>query len=561
MLDSEEKNETGYTVATTIFAGLVLVGFMALWIIYNQYIIRSSRLNLNHNLPVAVLALFLILAAVRSLRPSLLSRNGLILLTSMMLASSYIPGDGLMSHVLGSWAMPHYFATPENQWDQFHPYLKDWIVPMQPHGVRWFHEGLPNFRVLPWDIWMRPIFAWASLGVAFVAASLGLSSIFRKQWMENEKLTYPMMVPLQILVGDRKEIIKASAGRFPLFWVGFAVSFGILAWNALTFFNEYLPDIDLNHGWVRLTKGGINVYTSQLNLLTLGLSYFASIEVLVSATVFFIIKHIEIVIAARIGYTVPLGGGASHPGSASPLVSWQTVGAFFVYVGYSIWNARGHLRNVLSGAIENRAREREDLLSSRTAILLILGGIAFVLCWLVSAGLEVSVAVMLVFAILVTYVGLSKMMAELGLPFLGSPLSAEAFAVATIGTSAMSPASVLMLSFTKNLEGYSSGMVMSHFTMLQKIRGQLDVRRLLVGVLLSLVLAYLLSMFYTIWLGYEGGAYNFSSYTYNYYAKRSYQRVVFRMTNPWPFDVHRLSIMAAGGAAMTILTVMRYKIP
>jgi hypothetical protein len=33
------------------------------------------------------------------------------------------------------------------------------------------------------------------------------------------------------------------------------------------------------------------------------------------------------------------------------------------------------------------------------------------------------------------------------------------------------------------------------------------------------------------------------------------------MTNPWPLDDHRLSIMAAGGAAMTILTVMRYKIP
>jgi hypothetical protein len=56
-LDLEEKNETGYTVATTIVVGLVLVGLMTVWIIYNQYIGRSSRLNLNHNLPVAVLAI------------------------------------------------------------------------------------------------------------------------------------------------------------------------------------------------------------------------------------------------------------------------------------------------------------------------------------------------------------------------------------------------------------------------------------------------------------------------------------------------------------------------
>lgn len=560
-MSNTNDNQTGRPALPTLLAGLVLVGILAIWIISNQYIVRSSRLNLNHNLPVSVLTIFLLLVAVRSLRPALLSRNGLILLTSMMLVASYIPGDGLMSYLLGSWAMPLYFATPENQWDQFHPYLKDWVVPLQPDGVRWFHEGLPDFRVLPWGIWVRPLFGWATLGAAFVATSLGLSSIFRKQWVEHEKLTYPMMMPLQLLAGDRKELMPSSSGRFPLFWVGFAIAFGILAWNVLTFFNEYLPDIRLRRGWVRLTSDGINVYTSQLNLLTLGLSYFASIEVLASACVFFILKHIEIIIAARVGYTVPLGGGAAHPGSSSPLISWQTVGAFLVYVGWSVWNARERLREVFRDAIRNRARESDDLLSSRTSVLLILFGLTFILCWLISAGFEPHVAVVVVFAVLVSYVGISKMMAELGLPYLGSPMSAEAFAVAAVGTSAMNGASVLMLSFTKILEGYNSGMVMSHITMLQKIRGQLDVRRLLTGVLLALGFAYLLSMTYTIWLGYEGGAYNFSSYTYNYYARRSYQRVVFRLTNPWQIDLHRLTIMTIGALLMGTLMGMRYKVP
>jgi hypothetical protein len=95
------------------------------------------------------------------------------------------------------------------------------------------------------------------IGLAFIGKSLGLSSIFRKQWMENEKLTYPMMIPPQILAGDRKELMAASSRRFPLFWAGFPISFGILAWNALTFFNEYLPNIDLRGGWVPLVSGGI----------------------------------------------------------------------------------------------------------------------------------------------------------------------------------------------------------------------------------------------------------------------------------------------------------------
>ena len=548
------------SVAPTLLVGLALVGILAVWIIYNQYINRSSRLNLNHNLPVSVFAIFLVLAAARSVWPRILSRNSMILVMSMMLAASYVPGDGLMSYLLGSWAMPIYFATPENQWDQFHPYLQNWVVPTSAEGIRWFHEGLPDGRRIPWDIWIRPLFGWASLGLAFVAVSLGLSSILRKQWVENEKLTYPMMIPIQILVGDRKELMTASSGKIPLFWVGFAISFGILGWNVLTFFNEYLPDIDLRQGWVKLVKNGINVYTSQLNLLTLGLSYFASVEILVSTIVFFIIKHIEIIIAARIGYVVPVGGGASHPGASSPLISWQTAGAFMVYVAWSMWNARDRLRDAVSEARHNRPRGAQDFLSSRTSILLILIGITFSVCWLVAAGFQPSVAFVIVIAVLITYVGVSKMIAELGLPYLGSPLGAEGFAVAAFGTSSMTPASILLLSITKNLEGYSSGMVMSHLTMVQKIRGSLDPRRLLVGILAALLLAYLLSMVYTIWLGYGHGAYNFSSYTYSYYARRSYQRVVFRLGNPWAFDVHRMTILAVGGTVMAALMGLRYKV-
>lgn len=560
-MSSPETSSPRSNILATVLTGLGLVAFLAVWIIYNQYINRSSRLNLNHSLPVSVFAIFLLLTAIRSLRPHLLTRNTLILVTSMMLAASFIPGDGMMSFLLGSWATPLYFATPENQWELFHPYLKNWIVPTHPEGIRWFHEGLPDFRRLPWDIWIRPLFGWACLGLAFIATSLGLSSIFRKQWMENEKLTYPMMIPLQILAGDREELTKSPTGRIPLFWIGFSISFGILAWNCLTFFNEYLPDINLRHGWVKLVSDGINVYTSQINLLTLGLSYFASTEVLASATLFFLVKHFEIIVASRVGYTVPLGGGASHPGSSSPLISWQTVGAFFVYVGWSFWNARFHLAETIRDAIRNRDRRDQDLLSPRSAILLIAAGLTFILAWFIAAEVQPQVAVALTFAIIVSYVGISKMMAELGLPYLMSPLGAEAFAVASIGTSSMNSSSILMLSYIKTMEGYSGGMAMSHLTNVQKLRGTLESHRLLIGVVLALIFAYVVSMLYTIWLGYDAGAYNFSSYTYTYYARRSYQRVAFRMNNPWSVDVHRLTIMTIGAGVMALMMGMRYKLP
>jgi hypothetical protein len=560
-LVSRRENETEFQSATSILIGLAVVGLMSVWIIYNQYILRSSRLNLNHNLPVAVLAIFLVLVALRFFLPALISRNRLILITSMILGASFIPGDGLMSYVMGSWTMPIYFATPENQWETFHPYLKTWVVPTESQGIRWFHEGLPDQRTLPWDIWIRPLIGWASIGLAFIATSLGLSSIFRKQWMEHEKLTYPMMIPLQILAGDRQKLMAASTGRFPLFWVGFVISFGILAWNVLTFFNEYLPDIDLRGGWMHLVKGGINVYTMQINPLTLGLSYFASVEILMSACVFFLIKHFEIIVATRVGYTMPIGGGANHPGASSPLISWQTAGAFLAYVAWSLWNARARIKEAVDEALQNRPRQDPDLVSSRTALLLIAFGVTFIILWFVAVGVETYVAAAMTFTLLISYIGISKMSAELGLPYLASPFGAEAFAVAAVGTANMSSASILMLSYTRNFEGYNSGMAMSLMTMLQKLRGQLNPTRLLIGLLLALGLAYLISILYAISLGYEHGAYNFSSYTYKYYAKLSYQRAVYRINSPWQVDADRMTVLAIGAATMAAMMGMRFKLP
>jgi hypothetical protein len=154
-------------------------------------------------------------------------------------------------------------------------------------------------------------------------------------------------------------------------------------------------------------------------------------------------------------------------------------------------------------------------------------------------------------------VGIAKMSAELGLPYLQSPFSAEAFAVASIGTSSVNQASTLMLSFTKDMEGYNSGMATSLITVIQKLRGQLSPAKLLVGLLLALGFAYLVSILYAIWLGYDVGGYNLSSY----YARTSYKRSVFRMNEPWPVDTDRLTILAIGGGVMAILMGMLFKLP
>ena len=47
--------------------GGVLVVVLALWVIYAEYIVRSSRLNVSHHFPVSVVALFVTVVVLANL--------------------------------------------------------------------------------------------------------------------------------------------------------------------------------------------------------------------------------------------------------------------------------------------------------------------------------------------------------------------------------------------------------------------------------------------------------------------------------------------------------------
>ena len=118
----------------------------------------------------------------------------LAIIVIMGLAATGIP-TFIVGTLLAIISSPYYGATPENDWaGNIHPYLPDWIVPRADgDAMRWFYEGLPKGQGLPFDVWVGPLFWLLSLILTVYFACFCLVVIFRRQWVEHERLVFPLM--------------------------------------------------------------------------------------------------------------------------------------------------------------------------------------------------------------------------------------------------------------------------------------------------------------------------------------------------------------------------------
>ena len=141
-----------------------------------------------------------------------------------------------------------------------------------PYHPRWYRASMP-------------IFWWMTLIVAGFVVCACIVVILRKQWVEYERLDYPLVSRFLDLVDDSEKADgspqwpRLLTGR--LFWIGFAFSFGIIAWNIVGYFDTQWPTI-------RLSPLGGRFYACRLcpwiithiNPYTIGFGYFVKLEIL-----------------------------------------------------------------------------------------------------------------------------------------------------------------------------------------------------------------------------------------------------------------------------------------
>lgn len=514
---TDEQPRSDGVTARAVGLGVLLIVLLDVLAIYVRYVYHASLMTYSH-VPMAMLIVFTLMVMLGSL----LSRaTGIVLsagewhtILAMGIVGAAIPVFGLSGYLIGYMATPYYFATQENAWDKYiHPYTPDWLVPTdEGKVVSWFYEGAPKGAAVPWDAWVLPLIWWTTAIVAAFVMLACVAVILRKQWVQNERLVFPAMAPLIDMAsdaGDGKGWLPGFTRNY-LFWIGFGVAFGMIAWNCINYFLPGFPRFPIYYGrwyWIDRQLPPIRGF---LGLFTIFFSYFASLDVLFSIWFFDLLFIFEGGTLNKMGFT------AISPYYYRGVYYWQTKGAFVVLVASIFWVARRHLRDVVLKAFDRNhpLEDRDELLSYRAALIGLVVGMGYLWLWLARVGFDAVQALMLLFAVIFTYTGMAKIIADTGLPYTNVPAGPWGLVGPFIGGGMVDANTRVALRYSGHILSHFKGLflpALSHAGRLaENVRG--NRRNLMMAIGLGFIVSLAVCVTLTLYLGYRDGAYNFNSW-------------------------------------------------
>ena len=372
-----------------------------LW--YAVYTLASPFSNAVFTLAV----LLLLNWVLRRFAPRAALESGELLVVYVMATMvSTISGHAMMAILTGALAHPFWFATPENQYAQlFHRFIPDWAMVRDPEILRGYFEGESSiFEADHLRAWAVPVLAWSAFIAALYGSLLGLSLLFRRQWSEREKLSYPLThLPLQMALGGR------SFWRSKALWAGIALAGTIRAVNGLhdvfPFFPGFPASIRIDGLFSERPWNAIGYTSLSFNTAIVGLAYFMPLDLAFSCWFFFWLTRAERVLASAAGWQ-------------NLHLNERAAGAWVGIAAIALWSARRHLLEACRRALGWGApREEGEPWSYRGALALTLVCAAAVFFFCLAAGMSFWVLAVWYGLFLAFALALGHVRAGLGPPY------------------------------------------------------------------------------------------------------------------------------------------------
>ncbi len=549
----------GEMAARGIVLGLGMIAVTNVWATYSEYYMRSSVVGVGI-VPMSVFLPFLLLVLVgntllRTYAPRLALSQGELLIAFVM----GLVGNAASTAAqwLATLAAPYYFATPENQYAMFHAYLPSYLVPTNANqAMKWFFEGMPEGQRIPWEAWAIPLFWWLGFFVAATVGSLSIASIFRAQWVEKERLSFPLaLVPLKMTddTGRPRRAWPAFA-RDRLFWIGASIPLFVILWNCLGYFWPAFPQMNFIYGrWVRFLRYTPPFYT-RVNFFVIGFAYFAHLDVIFSMWFFALAGMAQTAFFNRFGITFGPVTEFSYP---MRLVRVQCCGAYCFLALWFIWIAREHLVQVVKRAWVGTGGDPDELMPSRVALLGVAFSLAFIFGFFLRAGMNPTLIAVYMLITFIFAFGMAKFVAESGLIYFSFPFDHQEFAVFLIGSEQFSARAMTAWTLGRamvmfNIVGYAHvGKIADAF--------RANKRRIAGAVVLAAVVGFLFALWLAMAKAYDVGAYNSGHPVYTRSYRWTYGTLVRKLRNPVFVDWPKIGLFVWGGVVCAFLTFMRYR--
>jgi hypothetical protein len=374
--------------------------------------VYPTTMSLFFNVVVLLLLLWLISRLLRRWHPRLaLTDAELLTLYTMLSLATAVSGTDMLQVLVPMLGHPFWFATAENDWTNlFIPYLPSWFGVRDKGVLKGFYEGEEHFfATRHFTAFLIPLLTWTGFVAALLFVMGGLTVLLRRQWVEHEKLSYPIVqVPLAIIDGEKTQLFKSH-----LFWGGFLITGIFTFYNGWAYLFPRLPLIllqgDVGRLFTESPWNAIGFTPFRLYPFVVGLAYLIPLDLSFSCWFFYWFTKGERIVGR-------IGGWRGLP--LFPYSRQQSFGAYVGICLFALWMGRRHLGQVLQriGGEKPSAGESNEPLPYRTALFFILIGFAF-LTFLCRQGGMSFWAIFSFFGLyFLLSLGVTRMRAELGAP-------------------------------------------------------------------------------------------------------------------------------------------------
>ena len=442
----------------SVLIGALLIPPNAYWLLQLEMAWGGTYPSVLTLLLNAVFSLLVVVALnlfVKRLYPRGALSHGELLIIYIMLAEGMsLCGCDVVQTLVHLTVTPFQYATSENEWaDIFHSHLPEYFTLSNKDVYSGFFEGDASLWNLEYvRAWLPTIAIWMGFIVILIFTMFCINTILRKQWVERERLAYPIVrLPQEMARGGG----TTGVLRSKTMWIGFTIAAGINLINGLSFLYPAIPNIPVKQQWIfRFTEkpwNAIGWMPVAFYPFVIGIGFLMPLDLSFSCWFFYLVWKAERVIGSAAG--VGLKG--------YPFYGEQATGVWIGIFLFTIWVSRKHLKRVLAGAFGKTSHEEErgEPMPYRMALLGIIVGMGLLVIFCGQIGMTVWVTLVYFVVYFALGVTLTRIRAELGPPVHNLYLAGPDFFITRItGTRRLGAGNLtgMTLLYWINAESYRS---------------------------------------------------------------------------------------------------------
>jgi len=539
-----------------IVIGLLLLLINTYWVFMGSEVWHSTQLtiaSLFFNAVFTLLLLVLINLVIQRITPKYaLTQADLLIIYTMIVMLSTISGHPMMGYLLPAIEHPFWFATEENEWEQlFSNYLPTWLVVHDRDALQGYFEGNSTlYTVKHLKAWMMPVLSWSAFIIVLWMVLMFMSVLLRKQWMENEKLSYPIV---QLPIAMTSEPSRFFKNKF--MWIGFAIAASIEIWNGFAFIYPTLPMLQVKNYAVGQFSSrpwnAMGTINTSFYPFVIGIMFFTPLDLSFSCWFFYVMQKLQWVFASMVGVN------NIYPYEQS-LGAWVALGIIPLWMGRRFFLQA--IRKIIG--IKSTVDDSSEPVKYRTAALGIVVGLLFLGFFCYQMGMAWWVILIYPLIYFPMVLGITRSRAEIGPPVHTliyidpGRVLVTLFGTRKLGTSTLA-SFTLLYPFNRCYRVNPMPSELEAFRIAE--RSHIDSRKLMIGMIIAIVAGVLLTFWVYLHVLYQMGAESKARGWIVYMGWETYNRLGSWLTDPRVPNYTEVSVMMGGFLFTMLLMAMKIK--